>query len=150
VVGGTIASSVSRRLGSGTCLTIVLLGMTVIGAGMAINPWWPVTMLLFGLTALTGILWNVITVSLRQTIIPEHLLGRVNSVYRFFAWGMMPIGSAIGGAVVVVVDGFASRHVALRAPWVVFALVHAVLWFVVRATLTTERIEAARAAGPTG
>ncbi len=150
VVGGTIASRVSRWLGSGTCLTIVLLGMTVIGVGMATNPWWPVTMVLFGLTALTGILWNVITVSLRQTIIPEHLLGRVNSVYRFFAWGMMPIGSAIGGAVVVVVDAFASRQLALRAPWVVFALVHAALWFVVRAKLTTERIEAARAAGPTG
>ena len=33
------------------------------------------------------VLWNVITVSLRQAIIPDHLLGRVNSVYRFFGWG---------------------------------------------------------------
>jgi MFS family permease len=150
VVGGTIASRVSRRLGSGTCLSIVLLAMTLIGAGMAVNRWWPVALALFGLTSLTGILWNVITVSLRQTIIPEHLLGRVNSVYRFFAWGMMPIGSAIGGAVVVLVDALAGRGLALRAPWVLFAVIHGGLWFVVRARLTTERIESARAAGPTG
>jgi hypothetical protein len=36
---------------------------------------------------MAGTLWNVITVSLRQRLIPDHLLGRVNSVYRFFAWG---------------------------------------------------------------
>ena len=52
---------------------------------------------------LTAVLWNVITVSLRQTIIPDHLLGRVNSVYRFFGWGMIPIGAAVGGLVVAIV-----------------------------------------------
>jgi hypothetical protein len=46
--------------------------------------------------AFTAVVWNVITVSFRQSIIPDELLGRVNSVYRFFAWGMMPIGSIIG------------------------------------------------------
>ncbi len=33
---------------------------------------------------------------------PPHLLGRVNSVYRFFAWGMIPIGAFLGGATVTV------------------------------------------------
>ena len=47
---------------------------------------------------LLAVLWKVITVSLRQTIIPDELLGRVNSVYRFFGWGMMPIGALLGGA----------------------------------------------------
>ena len=59
---------------------------------------------IFGIEALLGILWNVITVSLRQTIIPPHLLGRVNSVYRFFAWGMMPIGAAFGGVLVWLIE----------------------------------------------
>jgi len=148
VVGGSIASNLSRRLGSGTCLAIVLLTSAVIGVLMAINSWWPVAFALFTLVSLTGILWNVITVSLRQTIIPEHLLGRVNSVYRFFAWGMMPIGSAIGGVLVLVVDQMGSRSMALRAPWMASAAIHAVLYFVARTKLTTERIETARAAGP--
>ena len=94
---------------------------------------------------LLGILWNVITVSLRQSIIPSHLLGRVNSVYRFFAWGMMPIGAVIGGLTVLVVDTFASRDWALRTTWLVCAAIHVWLYMWGRAALTTERLEAARA-----
>ena len=56
-----------------------------------------------------------VTVSLRQSIIPPHLLGRVNSVYRFFAWGMMPIGAALGGGTVTVVSHLANRRRALRS-----------------------------------
>ena len=75
----------------------------------------------------TGILWNVITVSLRQAVIPDRLLGRVNSVYRFFGWGMMPIGSLIGGALVAVLDGPLSREWALRMPWIVAGAAQLVL-----------------------
>ena len=42
-------------------------------------------------------MWNVVTVSLRQAIVPHHLLGRLNSSYRFLAWGTMPAGAAIAG-----------------------------------------------------
>ena len=52
----------------------------------------------------------MITVSLRQTIIPDRLLGRVNSVYRFFGWGAIPIGGLIGGVMVAVLDGPLSRE----------------------------------------
>ena len=94
-----------------------------------------------------GLLWNVITVSLRQTIIPSHLLGRVNSVYRFFAWGMMPIGAAIGGILVAVFDSFTSRSFALRMTWVANGVIHIGLFVVGRAKLTTAKIEAARREG---
>ncbi len=150
IVGGGVASTLSRRLGSGTCLGITLWGGAIIDVAMALTSRWPVAFVLFGLTTLVGILWNVITVSLRQTIIPEHLLGRVNSVYRFFAWGMMPIGAALGGLVVVAVDAVASREWALRATWLVSAVIHLGLWLVARGRLSTDRIEAARAAGPDG
>ncbi|MGM7423808.1 MFS transporter [Cellulosimicrobium sp. CpK407] len=41
--------------------------------------------------------WNVVTVSLRQRITPDALLGRLNSCYRLVAWGTMPLGAAAGG-----------------------------------------------------
>src|SRR5215469_9724971 len=41
--------------------------------------------------------WNVVTVSFRQQITPDRLLGRVNSCYRLVAWGTMPLGAAVGG-----------------------------------------------------
>ena len=147
IVGGGLASALSRRLGSGTCLAITLAGSAVTEAVIGVSSWWPVVFVMFGVTSLLGILWNVITVSLRQAIIPPHLLGRVNSVYRFFAWGMMPVGAAIGGVVVLAVDTVASRDMALRATFLAGAVVHLGLFAFGRSKLTTEKIEAARAAG---
>jgi len=43
--------------------------------------------------------WNVVVVVLRQTLVPQHLLGRANSVYRLVAWGGLPVGAAAGGVV---------------------------------------------------
>lgn len=137
----------SKRFGSGTCLAIVLIGEGAIAALIGLIAAWPAVVVLFTLEAFLGILWNVITVSLRQTIIPPHLLGRVNSVYRFFAWGMGPIGAAMGGLLVMVVGTFASRGTALRATWFLNAAIHAALFVFGRSRLTTAKIEAARAAG---
>ena len=136
----------SKRLGSGTSLAVAIGGLSVVPFLIGLIAWWPAVLVLFGFEALFGILWNVITVSLRQTIIPEDLLGRVNSVYRFFAWGMMPIGAAIGGVVVFVVERMANRDLALRSTWFAVALVHVGLFVFGRAKLTTDKIEAARAA----
>ena len=44
-------------------------------------------------------------------------LGRVNSVYRFFAWGSIPIGMLIGCGLVTVLAQYFSRESALRAPF---------------------------------
>jgi MFS family permease len=146
IVGGALASKVSQRLGSGTCLAMVLLTSAVTAAVIGLAAEWPVVIVMFTIESLVGILWNVITVSLRQTIIPEHLLGRVNSVYRFFAWGMMPLGAALGGLTVLVVDAAATRDWALRATWLLNAAIHLALWTFGRAKLTTAKIEAARVA----
>lgn len=146
IVGGVAAPRVSRRLGSGTCLALALGGPVILSAIVGLIPLWPVLMVMLGLEVLLGTLWNVITVSLRQTIIPPHLLGRVNSVYRFFAWGMMPIGAALGGLVVAGASLWVDRDWALRATWFVNAAIYLGLFIVGRARLTTERIEAARAA----
>lgn len=145
VIGGAVAAQVTRRLGAGTCLSLTLGGTAVISALIGLSSHWAPVLVLFTLMTMLGILWNVITVSLRQAIIPSHLLGRVNSVYRFFAWGMMPIGAVIGGLTVLVVDTFASRDWALRTTWFVCAAIHVWLYMWGRAALTTERLEAARA-----
>ena len=145
VIGGWTAASVSRRLGTGPSLwlTLITSGVTTLVIGLL--SWWPAVWLLFGIEMGVGVLWNVITVSLRQSIIPDHLLGRVNSVYRFFAWGIMPIGSLIGGLIVVVTDAFGSRELALRMPWLIAGAAYFVLFVFAAPKLTTAKIEAARA-----
>jgi len=43
------------------------------------------------------LVWNVLVMSLRQSIIPGRLLGRVHGSWRTILWGSMPIGSLLGG-----------------------------------------------------
>jgi MFS family permease len=44
------------------------------------------------------VLYNVTQVSMRQAITPERLQGRMNSVMRFIVWGVMPLGTLLGGS----------------------------------------------------
>ncbi len=62
---------------------------------------------------------------------------------------MMPIGAAIGGVIVFVVEGLADRVLALRATWFACAAIHVGLFILGRTKLTSDKIEAARAAGAT-
>ena len=76
------------------------------------------------------------------------MLGRVNSVYRFFGWGAIPVGGLIGGVMVAVLDGPLSREWALRMPWIVAGVAQLLLSAAVARRLTSAAIDGARAAGP--
>jgi MFS family permease len=147
-IGSNLAPWMSRRWGSGTCLAITLGINAAASLVVGVSSWWPVVMVAWAVGSTLGATWNVITVSLRQAIIPSHLLGRVNSVYRFFGWGMMPIGAAIGGVTVTVVSHLADRRVALRSAFLVDAAIYLCLFVIGRSKLTTAKLEAARAAVP--
>jgi hypothetical protein len=147
IVGSLTAPAVSRRIGGGPALALTMVGGAVSSAALALTSSWPVAWLAFGLEAGLGSLWNVITVSLRQAIIPDQLLGRVNSVYRFLGWGMMPIGSLVGGLVVALASTVTSREVALRVPFVIACLGNLALLAFGSRRLTTAKIDSARAAG---
>ncbi|MBA2387457.1 MAG: MFS transporter [Acidimicrobiia bacterium] len=145
VLGGWTASWVSKRIGSGPSLWVTMLGGAGTSAVIGAVSLWPIVWLMFGFYAFSAVLWNVITVSLRQSIIPDRLLGRVNSVYRFFAWGAIPIGAMVGGLVVAVTDAFAGREIALRTPWFVAALGQLLLLMYAAPRLTTAAMDKARA-----
>jgi MFS family permease len=146
VVGGWTASALSRALGSGPALALSLAGTAVVETSIGLTSNVPVVAVMNLAGGLLTVLWNVITVSLRQALIPDHLLGRVNSVYRFFAWGMIPIGAAVGGLIVAVVAAFGDRELALRVPWIVAGGIDVGLLVYAAPRLTTARLEAARAA----
>ena len=144
IIGGIMAPKISAKLGSGPSLWFALamgpIGDVVIGTASTWHIVWVLT--IFG--SLTAILWNTITVSLRQSIIPTHLLGRVNSVYRFFAWGSIPIGMFLGGGVVAIANHFVSRETALRLPYLIGAVLGTLLFILAAPKLTTSAIDKAR------
>ncbi len=145
IVGGWLADRVTKRTGDGTILIVVLFGSAVLFALVGVSSNWIVVWVLMALSMMLGIMWNVVTVALRQSVIPDELLGRVNSVYRFFAWGMMPIGTFLGGAIASVATGPLGRETALRLPFFVGAAILVALGIYARPRLTNAVIAEVRA-----
>ena len=107
---------------------------------------WYLVWVFVALETFTAVLWNVVTVSLRQSLIPSHLLGRVNSVYRFFAWGTIPIGTLLGGTLVSVLQSGLGREMAFRTVYFTGAALGFLLFLYAIRVLTEAKIEEARAA----
>jgi MFS family permease len=114
VVGGLVNPVLTRKLGllPSLILPAVATGAAFVGLGLAPDP--AVAAALLAVQGFSVTMWNVVTVSLRQRIVPGHLLGRVNSVYRMLGWGLMPVGALAGG--------FVAHAAGLRAPYVVAGL----------------------------
>ena len=146
-VGGLLAPKISAKLGSGRSLAMTLAAAPIGSLIIALTTTWQVVWVVVVFETFFAVLWNTITVSLRQSIIPTHLLGRVNSVYRFFAWGSIPIGMFVGGGLVSALTLVLSRENALRAPYLFGVVLGLILWAMAAPRLTTAKIEAARKAG---
>src|SRR5439155_16085960 len=74
-----------------------------------------------------GSLWyNINQVSLRQSLVPIRIQGRLNATMRFLVWGTLPIGSLLGGALGEVIGVYPAIVLAavgglLAVPWVFFS-----------------------------
>jgi MFS family permease len=97
VLGSLLYEPVARRLGRALGLKVAIVGIAVsVGVPAVSSDLWVVTATLF-VGGAAVMLWNVPTVAYRQALTPDHLLGRVNSVYRLVAFGTMPLGAVLAG-----------------------------------------------------
>lgn len=98
-IGGSLIAPRFRRFSLRRTLTV-----TVVGSGAAT---WLMSLtsspILVGLLAAvslaTVMVWNVLTLALRQRLIPDDLLGRVGASYRFLVYLGMPFGAIVGGVI---------------------------------------------------
>ena len=149
IAGGLLGPKVSEKLGSGRSLALALFVMPLSMVLIGFASQWYIVWVLVVIETFTAVLWNVVTVSLRQSLIPSNLLGRVNSVYRFLAWGTIPVGALIGGALVSALEGPIGREMAFRSVYFIAGGLGFLLFFYAIRVLTTEAIDRARAANPT-
>lgn len=122
IAGSLLGGRVVARLGPARTAQWMLAASAPAFAGVALAGNAVVLAVMLGLFEFTGMVWNLVSVSHRQRVIPDRLLGRVNSLYRLLAWGMMPLGLVLSGAVMGWAEGVVARPVALVLPlWIAAA-----------------------------
>ena len=99
VLGSLVVHRIEARLGRRRTLLLAAATFPLFSLVLALTASVAWVAAAFFVGSALNIGWNVITVSLRQRIVPDHLLGRVNAGYRLLAWGTMPLGAALGGIV---------------------------------------------------
>lgn len=77
---------------------LMLSGLLTVGLAYTTSLW--VAVILWALSSGLGILFNINTGSLRQAIVPNHMLGRVISIAMVLAWSANPIGALAGGILI--------------------------------------------------
>jgi MFS family permease len=105
-LGALVAERLTRRFGVGRTLIGSLI-IVPLWSGLLLLPitTWSVSMvsgLFFVMQLMGDIFWSVFfinVISLRQAIIPAHLLGRASASLDFVGEGVTPIGALVAGAV---------------------------------------------------
>lgn len=103
LVGSMYATSSGRRFGIGqTIIGSMLLACSaplivpLISGSLYIVV--PALLFSFFISGVGLAVSNVHVISLRQALIPKHLMGRINACYRFICSGTTPFGALLGGS----------------------------------------------------
>ncbi|WP_306311492.1 MFS transporter [Streptomyces hydrogenans] len=141
LLGAAIASTLGRRLGTGTALTCTAAveGLAILGLAAAPNAYMAGLALAVCGAAMGATM--VLAPSLRQAVVPAHLMGRVTSTSRMLAMCAAPLGAFLGGWLAATHD--------IRTPLYAAAVLLLAMTAVTASMTTNRRVEAAlRAAAP--
>jgi MFS family permease len=97
VVGSLAAPWIQRHLPAPVVLIGAIWLWTVATAALVLVDDTLVLGLLAGVQPLVGPAWNVIVGSYRYALVPDRLLGRVQSAGALVAWGTIPLGTLAAG-----------------------------------------------------
>ena len=98
LAGSIAVGPLTSRLGRPLMITIsAAIGPVMFVLLGVVTDFWAAAVWFLALSG--GVtMWNVLSMSLRQAMIPAELLGRVLGAHRVALWGGIPVGALIGGA----------------------------------------------------
>lgn len=100
VVGAFLTPRITARFAAGWILALTGVGTGAAFVVISFAGAGPTILILLGALVVNGLLDpmnNVTQWSLRQLLTPDHLQGRMNSIFRTVYWGAWPLGNLIGG-----------------------------------------------------
>jgi predicted MFS family arabinose efflux permease len=102
IVGAALAPMIARQVSFGTLILLgPLAGLCAAGVMLA-TLWAPSVQLVgtsFFLFGVGPIIWTISTMTLRQAVTPNAMLGRVSALIMTATFGARPLGAAIGASV---------------------------------------------------
>jgi MFS family permease len=124
LAGALVGDRLVRRFTASVTLRVGLLIETAFHLTLALSASPIVVGVAMGVFGVHGMLWMIVTTSIRQRLTPPEMLGRVNSAYLFLAAGGNAFGALLGGLI-------ATRFGLIAPYWIGFvvaALVTAATW----------------------
>lgn len=108
-------------------LSILSMGLLYGAVGLTSNAY--VVGGLYFCAAFFIVVYNVVRSSILQRSVPNELLGRVGSVFRFLSFGISAIGTLLGGLLVRVSETFFDRLFSLQLPYLLLSAVYILACF---------------------
>jgi MFS family permease len=98
-LGTILTPNITKRIGLGPSIALssVISVITMLSPLALFGAAFPIIAGVGFITGLALPVYNINQVSLRQTIVPDRLQGRMNATFRTVNWGTLPVGSIIGG-----------------------------------------------------
>ena len=123
ILGGVLVATLRRNLGFGVCFLggQVVFALSLVGFGV-VPPTFIIYLLLGAGTAFGSSIQGICSMSLRQEITPDHLLGRVTAAFYTLVMALGPVGAAITTAIAASV-GALPVIVAMGLIMIVFAAI---------------------------
>lgn len=132
-IGGLLGAAIAPRLINALSrLSVLLSGIVTAGVGfgaMGLSDHTVVSALLFGLFAAGVVAVNVVLATVRHSVVPGELLGRVLGVWRTAVWGAIPIGALLGG---VLTELLGTPSATFRVSGMLLIAVALVSWLLLR------------------
>ena len=136
VVGTVLAGQIERVLGRANLFVACILSLLIGDIVWLVVPNPVLIGLILALSSTVGGAFNVVFGSIRQRIVPNHLLGRVMASFRVISWGSLPLGALLGGVI--------GQAFGLPAVFIGAAVIHGTL-LLSRLVLTDEFMEGVEA-----
>ncbi len=97
VLGALTTAALVRRVGQRAAVLGSLVAFALSALALGLTSSVPAVVLILVVAGLAGTVWNVVTMSYRQRVVPAPLPGRVTSGYRLTAFVAIPVGAAGAG-----------------------------------------------------